>query len=313
VSASRAEILVIKHGALGDFLLSMGPFAAIRAHHKEARITLLTTAPYAAMAERSDHFDRIWLDPRAKAWNIPAWLALRRRLRSGGFGRVYDLQTSSRSSAYYRYFTTPRPEWSGIAPGCSHPHANPRRDGMHTVERQREQLAMAGIDEVPDADLAWLDGDISALLPGGRNEKPCVLLVAGGSAHRPEKRWPARAYGELAREIFAAGYRPVLIGAAAERDVLAEISSHCPDALNLCGRTDFGQIAALARRAAGAVGNDTGPMHIVASVGCAATVIFSAASDPDLTAPRGARVRLIQCTRMADLPVDEVRATLTLP
>ena len=104
-----------------------------------------------------------------------------------------------------------------------------------------------------------------------------------------------------------------VIGAAAEQGVLADINSHCPAALNLCGRTDFGQIAALARGAVAAVGNDTGPMHIVASVGCPATVIFSAASDPDLTAPRGARVRLLQCDRMVDLAVDEVRASLTLP
>jgi ADP-heptose:LPS heptosyltransferase len=313
VSADGAEILVIKHGALGDFLLSMGPFAAIRAHHRPARITLLTTAPYENMAIRSGHFDRIWCDPRAKPWHIPAWLTLRRRLRRGNFARVYDLQTSSRSSAYFRYFYTPRPEWSGIAPGCSHPHANRLRDTMHTVERQREQLAMAGIDPIPDADLSWLDGDISGLLPDGPDEHPYVLLVAGGSAHRPEKRWPARAYGELAAELNTAGYHPVLIGAAAEQGVLADINSHCPAALNLCGRTDFGQIAALARAAVAAVGNDTGPMHIVASVGCPATVIFSAASDPDLTAPRGARVRLLQCDRMADLPVDQVRASLTVP
>ena len=313
MSADGAEILVIKHGALGDFLLSMGPFAAIRAHHRQARITLLTTAPYEKMAVRSGHFDRIWCDPRAKPWHIPAWLALRRRLRRGNFARVYDLQTSSRSSAYLRYFSTPRPEWSGIAPGCSHPHANRLRDTMHTVERQREQLAMAGIDPVPDAELSWLDGDISGLLPSDPNEHPYVLLVAGGSAHRPEKRWPARAYGELAAELSTLGYRPVLIGAAAEQDVLMDINSHCPAALNLCGRTDFGQIAALARGAVAAVGNDTGPMHIVASVGCPATVIFSAASDPDLTAPRGARVRLLQCDRMVDLAVDEVRASLTLP
>ena len=313
MSADGAEILVIKHGALGDFLLSMGPFAAIRVHHRPARITLLTTAPYENMAIRSGHFDRIWCDLRAKPWHIPAWLTLRRRLRRGNFARVYDLQTSSRSSAYFRYFSTPRPEWSGIAPGCSHPHANRLRDTMHTVERQREQLAMAGIDPIPDADLSWLDGDISGLLPDGPDEHPYVLLVAGGSAHRPEKRWPARAYGELAVELNTAGYRPVLIGAAAEQGVLADINSHCPAALNLCGRTNFGQIAALARAAVAAVGNDTGPMHIVASVGCPATVIFSAASDPDLTAPRGARVRLLQCDRMADLPVDQVRASLTVP
>ena len=39
----------------------------------------------------------------------------------------------------------PAVEWSGIAPGCSHPHGNPRRDSLHTIERQAEQLAAAGI------------------------------------------------------------------------------------------------------------------------------------------------------------------------
>lgn len=313
MSEHKTEILIIKHGALGDFLLSMGPFAAIRAHHWDAGTTLLTTAPYVNMAERSGYFDCVWHDRRARMWNFPAWLEMHKRFRAGGFDRVYDLQTSRRSTAYYRLFRAPRPEWSGIAAGCSHPHANPQRDAMHTVERQREQLAMVGIDQVPDANLTWLDGDISGLLPGGQDEKPFVLLVAGGSSHRPKKRWPPQAYGELAAQLFAAGYRPVLIGAAAERDVLEAIKGHCADALNLCGHTDFGQIAALARAAAGAVGNDTGPMHIVAAVGCRATVLFSAASDPALTAPRGPHVQLLQRARLADLPVGDVRASLTLP
>ncbi len=308
MSSGGGEILVIKHGALGDFVLSMGPFAAIRAHHGQARITLLTTAPFEDMARRSGYFDRIWRDSRATKWNIPAWLAMCWRLRAGGFTRVYDLQTSRRSSAYYRYFASPRPEWSGIARGCSHPHANLRRDAMHTVARQREQLALAGIDAVAEADLSWLDGDISQLAPA----EPYILLVPGGSAHRPEKRWPARSYGELASVLAEAGYLPLLLGTAAERAVLAEINTFCPAARNLCGRTDFGQIAALARRAA-AVGNDTGPMHIVAAVACAATVLFSGASDPALTAPHGPAVRLLQRARLADLPAEEVRASLTLP
>ena len=41
-----SRVLVIKLGALGDFLQALGPFAAIRHHHKEAKITLLTTAPF---------------------------------------------------------------------------------------------------------------------------------------------------------------------------------------------------------------------------------------------------------------------------
>jgi len=302
------EILVIKHGALGDFVLSLGPFAAIRAHHPGARITLLTTKPFSELANLSGYFNRVWCDPRASAWNVPAWLGLCWRLRRAGFSRVYDLQTSRRSSAYYRYFTAPRPEWSGIAKGCSHPHANPERDRMHTVARQREQLAVAGIDNVAEVDLSWLDGEVSGFVPN----QPYILLIPGGSAHRTEKRWPAAAYGALASDLAEAGYVPLLLGAAAERAVLSEISAVCPAARNLGGRTDFGQIAALARSAAAAVGNDTGPMHIVTAAGCAATVLFSSASDPGLTAPHGRMVSLLQRPRLADLPVAEVRASLTL-
>ena len=302
------NILVIKLGALGDFVLAMGPFAAIRAHHKAAPITLLTTPPFAELARRSGYFDDIWIDPRAQRWNLPSRIGLCRSLRAGGFARVYDLQTSSRSSTYYRCFKAPRPEWSGIAKGCSHPHAIAARDSMHTRARQREQLAMAGIDAVGEADISWLDGDISDLAPDG----PYVLLVPGGSAHRPEKRWPARFYGELAHGLAEAGHTPLLIGTAAEQDVLAEIAALAPAARNLCGRTDFGQIAALARGAAAALGNDTGPMHLIAAAGCSATVLFSGDSDPALTAPVGRAVTVLARPRLADLPVAEARGSLTL-
>ena len=56
VASKRRRILVIKHGALGDFVLATGPFAAIRAHHPDEWIVLLTTAPYAALAETSPIF-----------------------------------------------------------------------------------------------------------------------------------------------------------------------------------------------------------------------------------------------------------------
>ena len=179
---------------------------------------------------------------------------------------------------------------------------------MHTVARQREQLAQAGIDAVAAPDLSWLDGDISELA----TVEPYVLLVPGGSAHRPEKRWPAKSYGELATGLIEAGYLPLLLGAAAESAVMAEINTICPAARNLCGRTDFGQIAALARGAAAAVGNDSGPMHLITAAGCNATVLFSGASDPALTVPRGPAVHLLQRQPLADLPVAEVRASLTL-
>ena len=192
------RVLVIKLGALGDFIQAMGPFAAIRAHHPAAHITLLTTRPFVAMAEACPWFDAVWVDDKPSLWQPAKLMDLRRNLRAGRFDRVYDLQTSDRSSSYFRLMGK-APQWSGIAPGCSHPHANAHRDLMHTIERQREQLAMAGIKEVPPPDLSWVKSDLERFaLP-----QPFVLLCPGGAAHRPGKRWPGERFAALA--VWLAG------------------------------------------------------------------------------------------------------------
>ncbi len=296
------RILVIKLAALGDFVQAFGPFAAIRAAHPAAEITLLTTRPYAGLARRSPWFDVVWEDGRPSWGDIPAVWQLARRLRGAGFRRVYDLQTSSRSSRY-RWLVGRGVEWSGIAPGCSHPHANPRRDFMHTVERQREQLEMAGIQDFPGPDLAWLDADTAGF---GLPDR-FALLVPGASPGRPGKRWPAERYGELAAGLDVPA---VILGGKAEAELAAVIRAVDPRAVDLTGRTDFPAIGAIARRAAFAVGNDTGPMHLVTAAGCPSVVLFGDESDPALCAPRGRAVTVLRHAPLAGLPVDTVRARL---
>jgi ADP-heptose:LPS heptosyltransferase len=303
------RILVIKLGALGDFVQATGPFAAIRRHHAAARITLLTTRPYAEFARQSPYFDSVWLDDRPKAWQLRRWLTLRRWLRGRGYRRVYDLQTSDRSSLYYHLFWPgPYPEWSGIARGCSHRHTNPGRDAMHTVERQAEQLRLAGVAEVPPPELSWVSADVSRF----RLPDRYALLVVGGAPHRPEKRWPADRYAALAVRLVDAGVTPVLLGTAVEGVEVGAVKAACPDAVSLLGRTGFSDIVALARGAVAAVGNDTGPMHLVGVAGCPAVVLYSHASDPALCGQRGPRVTILRRDDLGDLAVDEVTAALPL-
>jgi len=299
------RLLVIRLGAFGDFVQSFGPFAAIRGRHEGAEIALLTTAPFAALARQAPWFDRVLVDTRPRWWDLPGVLRLRRMLR--GFDFVYDLQTSGRSSRYFAL--AGRPPWSGIAAGCSHPHANARRDFLHTRERQREQLEMAGITAFPPPGLSWLTATARSFdLPA-----PFALLVPGAAPTRPRKRWPAGHYGALANILAGQGIVPVILGAAAETGIAAEITAACSAAIDLTGRTGFADIAALAARAAFAVGNDTGPMHLIAMAGCPCLVLFSADSDPDLTAPRGPDGEWPTVLReavLADLPVDRVAAHL---
>ncbi len=301
------RVLVIKLGALGNMVLSLGPFAAIRRHHRQAAITLLTTAPYIDWLAGSPYFDRLWADTRPDWWNVSGWLRLRQQLVAGRFDRVYDLQTSARSSRYFQLLPrSVRPQWSGIAPGCSHPDLDPARNRLHDIERQAGQLRQAGIPEVPDADLSWSGGDIARFgLPAS-----IALLVPGSSAHRLAKRWPARRYGELARALAACGLAPVVLGSAAERNLAAEIAEHVP-VLDLTGQTSFGELASLARAAKLAVGNDTGPMHLIAAAGCPSLVLFSRASDPALCAPRGQRVEVLRRPDLTALAVEPVLASAT--
>ncbi len=293
----RERILVIKHGALGDIVLATGPFKAIRAHHPDAHIVLLTSAPYAKPFKKSGWFDEIWADDRPKPWNLGQWRRLRRMLRDAGFVRVYDLQHSDRTGLYYRMMGKPRPEWSGIARGASHPHTNPERDSMHTIERQAEQLVAAGIAETPPTDVSWMTADLSRYLVND----PFALLVPGGAKHRPRKRWPASRYAALANWLRGRGLQPVLIGALQENAIMEGIEGRTRGTLNLCNDTSLAAIAELGRRATVAVGNDTGPMHLIAASGCPSVVLFSDASVPEQTAPRGETVVVVQHERLPSL------------
>ncbi len=302
------RVLIIRLGALGDFVLSLGPMAAIRRHHPKARITLLTTTPFAALGRASPYCDEVWIDERAPWWQPWRAFGLAQRLRRGRFQRVYDLQTSGRTARYWRAMG--RPEWSGHAAGASHAHLDGDRDQQHTVERQKAQLRLAGIAEVPAADLSWVEADIRrfGLKP------PYVLFVPGGSAHRPKKRWPAEKFTALARTFVRLGIEPVLIGGLAEAEVLAEIARHVPEGVDLCGQTSFEEIAVLARGALGAVGNDTGPMHLIAAAGVPSVVLFSSESDPELCAPRpgaqGGKVAVLRKPDLVALSVAEVQSAL---
>jgi ADP-heptose:LPS heptosyltransferase len=296
------QILIIKHGALGDFILCSGVLKTIREAHKHAHITLLTTKPFVGLLEQSGLVDTLWVDSRPKLWQVAAFLSEIKRLRSVRFDRVYDLQTSDRSSLYFKLLPSPKPEFSGIAQGASHRHHSDNRVHMHTIDRQAEQLRIAGIEHVYPPDISWMKGSAALALP----HVPYALIVAGGSAHRPEKRYPASHYMQLCGLLLDKGITPCLIGGGAEADLLANIASFDARIINLCNATTYNDIAEIARHANLAVGNDTGPMHIIAATGCPSVVLFSHASNPDLCAPRGEDVHILRHEILGNISPEQV-------
>jgi ADP-heptose:LPS heptosyltransferase len=308
------KILVIKLSALGDFVLALAAMKRIRQAHPKARIDLLTTPPFESLAKASPYFNAVYTDGRPEGF--AQWMALRSRLRAADYARVYDLQTSAQSNRIFQLLRPNPPPWSGIAFGCALPHKNPLRNKMHTLERQADQLLYAGAwpdaptspGEAPAPDLSWLKDHDERPVPGAVKPRPYVMFVPGGSAHRPEKRWPVENYGELARILYARGLDIVVIGGPQETPLAQAIQRQAPRTRDLTGRTDFARIAVLGAKAAMAVGNDTGPLHLAAAGGAPTVVLFSGASDPALSAPRG-RVAVLQAQKLSELPVAKVAQT----
>ena len=133
-----------------------------------------------------------------------------------------------------------------------------------------------------------------------------AVLIPGGSAHRPEKRWPVERWAELAQGLAAGGLTPVVLGGPQEGALARAIAAAEPSTADLTGRTDFVQLAAVGAGAALAVGNDTGPTHLAAAAGAPTLALFSGASDPALCAPRGRDAMFLRRDPLSDLSAADV-------
>ena len=171
---------------------------------------------------------------------------------------------------------------------------------------QRQELEENGVAYVPNDieidKLEWMRADIS----GFSLKNKYALLVPGSAPQHPYKRWPAEKYTALAQKLAAADIQPVILGTNTETEIAAHISNEAPNSLNLCGQTSLEQIVTLARDAAIAIGNDTGPMHLIAATGVPCLTLFSHHSNPVRHKPKGANVDALQKENLDDLDVEAV-------
>ncbi len=308
LSSSRS-ILVIKLGALGDLVQCLDAFYAIRRHHPDRHLILLTTPPFAPFGEAMPWFDEIWLDRRPKLWQLRAWLSLIGRLRAEPLERVYDLQSNQRTALYFRLLAGRRPEWSGEVKGCSHPRPPFLTMSGHNHDRLLEHIRSAGVPVADPAPLDWLNADVSRF-----NLPPrFVLLIPGCSPKRPGKRWPAARFAELAKRLEHRGIAAVAVGTRGDQPQVDEIRVIAPNVIDLTGRTSLPDLGGVARAALGAVGNDTGPIFIAGILGTPTLSLMSIReSIPERMAPLGPNTGWLARETLAALGVDEVEAALKL-
>lgn len=301
------RVLIIARGPLEPFVLALAAIRRIRQAHPGAQIALLTTPPFEALARACPDLDRV--DPGGEPEDFGDWRALIGRLRGAAIDRVYDLDGSAWTGRLFQWLRPFPPAWSGVAFGCALPHRNPRRKAMAALERHADQLKAAGIwpdaptepGAAPPPDASWIGQ--RGLGPRAQ-PRPHILLAPGPKAEAEARRWPIKAYGELAQVLRQEGYDVVVVGGPDESG-LAQAIQHRAQARDLTGRTDYAQVAALAGRAALTIGNDSGFLHLAAAAGSATLALLPKAADPLKCAPRG-HVAVLQAADLAELSVEDV-------
>lgn len=300
------RILVIKLSALGDIMQAEGAMHDIRLHHQGDEITVMTTPPYQRLMERCPWVDGIFIDYRDSRLRLGRMLELRKKLRGRHFHRVYDLQQVGRTHFYYRFFMRGT-QWMGGVPGCSWYCRRP--SDRCAADHFALSLAKAGVEvkHTKRCDVSWMADDMDDLLVRAGLDRPFVVLIPGGSAAHPEKRWPY--YSELAAEIMATGLQVATVPGPDEMELCRTIGGTMLLAED--GRfLDIFKLAGVLKKASFVVGNDTGPTHIAVHLQLPGLALFSRHIPATFSGIQHGRFHWIEEPDLQDLPVSAVKDRL---
>ena len=99
-----SNIIIIKHGSLGDIAQASGAIQDIYENHIDDQIYLLTTKPYFDLFKKNPYLTDVILDKRLSRINLIYLFSLMRKIKKLNINKVYDLQNSSRTSFYKKYY-----------------------------------------------------------------------------------------------------------------------------------------------------------------------------------------------------------------
>ena len=289
------RILFVTATRIGDAVLSTALLGHLLRTHPEARITLACGPAAAGVFARMPGLERlIVLEKRPLSLHWPRlWAQV-------AFTR-WDLVVDLRASALAWMVPARR---RAVGKGG-------RRPG-HRLTHIGEVLGLSP----PPLPVAWTAPEDEAraaeLLPGG------PWLVLGPTANWIEKVWPAERFIAAAAALTGpggalGGARVAVLGGpgAAERAMALPVLSALPGAVDLVGRLSLPEAAAVLRRAALFLGNDSGLMHLAAAAGAPVIGLFGQ-SDAREYGPAGPRAVAVSAdgepfrTTMSALPVERV-------
>ena len=297
-SPSKNKILIIKLSALGDVILAEGAIRAIKEAHISDDIDIITQKEFSDICKKMNPLCTIIPYQRCykSLWRLAS------KIRTNYYTKIYDLQTNNHTKYLYYLSWGSRTAWSNHVATARFFHRNPNRNHMHTVDRLHDQLFYAGISQKYEPSVTYLHKE--ALSFSFNIPAKFSLLLPGSSVNRPEKRW--HGYAKLAQYFLEKNIIPILIGGKDEAKLLEDIACTDNRIINLCFKTHLEDLVYLAKKTCIAIGNDTGPTHIISLANCLTLTLFSHHSNPDLCKARGLKSTEIRVNSLDALSFNEV-------
>ena len=296
-----SNILIIKHGSLGDIVQISGILKDIRNHFSDSSISILTSKPYQSLFEQCPYVDHVLLDERKARWNFFYLYGLVSKIVKQQFSQLIDLQNSSRTEFYRKYLFNVK-QWSSsytiLQPGETKEAFD--QDGV--LERFQVQLQRSSIytEHALTPDFSWaVDKNFSSL-----PSKPYIFLSPFSSSKLPHKRWPH--YQELIQIIK--NKRPDINMVVAPGPGEIELCKELSTTVLLDGDrpTNFSQLASIIKHADVIIANDTGPAHMAAHLGCKGVVLFGAHTSPQKVSIETKNFKAITSENLEDLTASSV-------
>ena len=194
-----SNILIIKHGSLGDLIQANGAIKDIKNFYPNRKVFLLTTQPYSIFMSECPYLDGVLIDKRLPRWNLFYLNNLKKTLSKYDFSKVFDLQNSSRTK-FYKRFIIKNVEWSSTETALEPGQRKSDFDKDPVLDRMEIQLKKSGIETefTKNIDLSWAVENTSHLVKKYTNRE-YILLFPFCSPKLKNKKWPY--YKELIQKL----------------------------------------------------------------------------------------------------------------
>ncbi len=303
-----SNILIIKHGSLGDIVQACGAIQDISENHKDDEVYLLTTKPFFDLFKKNPYVSNVILDKRLSRFNLFYLYSLMKNIKKFKFTKIYDLQNSSRTS-FYKKILFPKATkevWSSTYTTLPEGTTKQDFDKDSVLSRFDHQLKSSGINTIHTLipNFSWSTSEISEIKNYYQLEK-YIILFPFCSPHLKFKKWPY--YNNLISMINERAEKKFKVVVAPGPDEIEEASSmNALCVLDKDKALDISQLAALIKDSSFVVANDTGPAHMTAHLGSKGIALFGAHTTAYKVSIERENFKAIQVSDLSKLSAEKV-------